>query len=268
MSEENTNPKRAVDYGLPAYFDMQAKVGHTKHLGGRKATDDLAVLCQIGPGQTILNVGSGSGISAAYLAKSFGPKVVGIDILPGMVDNARKWAQKKELTHQLEFWVADARDIPFDDDRFDAMIAESVNTFIPDREKAMREYVRVVKPGGYIGFNEAIWVNEPSIALAKVIIEATNQQFKTPQIWQDLFRDAGLIELVIETYPMEMRAEARNQSGLLSFRDYMRILGRMLVLLFKDKETRSLIKFMGSNPRQYFKYMGYGLFVGRKPVGS
>ena len=265
MKEENKTLKRAADYGLPAYFDVQAKMGHTKHLGGRKATDDLAALCQIGTGQTILNVGSGSGISAAYLVQTYGCKVIGVDILPGMVESAKSWAQEKGLSEHLEFRVADARDLPFEDNRFDALISESVNTFIPDREIAMREYIRVIKPGGLIGFNEAIWVKQPSEAIAEIIIEATNQQFKSPQIWQDLFRDAGLIDLMIETYPMEMRAEARNQKGLLRAGDYMRILGRMIILLFKDSDTRSLLKYAGSNPRQYFEYMGYGLFVGKNP---
>lgn len=265
MNTENT-PKKAGDYGLPMYFDMQAKMGHTKHLGGRQATDDLAVLCQIGAGQTVLNVGSGSGISATYLAQTYGCIVVGVDILPGMVESAQRWVENKGLSSQLEFRVADARDLPFEDNRFDALISESVNTFIPEREKAMREYIRVVKPGGCIGFNEAIWIKEPSKQAAEVIIETTNQEFKSPQIWENLFRDAGLTDLVANTYPMGMRAEARNQKGLLSIGDYLRILGKMIVLLFKDADTRSFLKYAGSGPRQYFEYMGYGLFVGRKPA--
>jgi ubiquinone/menaquinone biosynthesis C-methylase UbiE len=257
--------KSAVDYGLPAYFDMQAKMGHTKHLGGQKATDDLVALCNITEGQTILNIGSGSGISAAYLAKNYKCKVKGVDILPGMVAKAQIWAREKGLSDRLEFRVADARELPFEDNTFDALIAESVNTFIPEREIAMREYRRVVKPGGYIGFNEAIWAKEPSNSIAEIINETTNQHFKSPQVWEQLFREQGLIDLVIEIYPIEMRAEARNQKGLLSFRDYLRILGRMVVLLFKDPETRGLLKYASSSPRQYFEYMGYGLFVGRKP---
>jgi ubiquinone/menaquinone biosynthesis C-methylase UbiE len=265
MTKDTSTPKRAVDYGLPTYFDMQAKMGHTKHLGGRKATDDLAVLCQIGPEQTILNVGSGSGISATYLAQTYGCKVVGVDILPGMVESAQKWARDKGFSDLLEFRLADARDLHFEDNHFDAVISESVTTFIPEREKAMTEYVRVAKPGGYIGFNEAIWIKEPSEAMAEIIIETTNQEFKSQQIWENLFRDAGLIDLVAESYPIKMQDEARNQKGLLSLGDYLRIFGKVIVLLFKDAETRGLVKYVGSNPRQYFEYMGYGLFVGRKP---
>lgn len=265
MSQNNI-PSRAADYGLPSYFDMQASMGHTKHLGGQKATDDLAAHCQIKTGQTILNVGSGSGISATYLALKHGCSVVGVDILPSMVASAQKWVQDKGLSDQLDFRVADAQDLPFEDNHFDAVISESVNTFIPDREKAMREYIRVVKPGGYIGFSEAIWVKEPSAALAEIIVESTKQQLKSPQIWENLFRQAGLTDLVIETHPLKMRSEARYQKALLSLGDYLRIFGKAIALLFKDSETRKLLKYAGSNPSQYFEYMGYGLFVGRKAV--
>ena len=256
---------RAADYDLPSYFDMQAEMGHTKHLGGRNATDILADLCHFDAGQTILYVGSGSGIAAAYLAEKHNCQIVGVDILPGMVASAQSWAQKKGLADQLEFRVADARDLPFEDNHFDAVISESVNTFIPEREQAMAEYIRVVKPGGYVGMTEAIWTKEPSEELAIIINEATNQEFKPTAVWENLFAEAGLTELVAQTHAMGFREEARNQSSLLSFGDYMRILGKAILQLFKDSETRSLVKYAGSNPKQYFEYMGYGIYSGRKP---
>ena len=256
---------RAADYGLPLYFDLQAKMGHTKHLGGKAATQKLAELCQLGPGKTILNVGSGSGISAAFLIEAYGCRVVGVDILPGMIASAEKWAQEKNLSGQIEFHLGDAQELPFEDSQFDVVICESVNVFVPEKHKAVGEYVRVLKPGGYVGLNEAIWVNNPSEQVAEIIIEATGQHFQPSYIWEDLLRDSGLVNLVVENRPMSMREEARNQSGLLDIRSYMRILWRVVQLLITDRETRSLLKYMSSNPSQYFEFMGYGLYVGRKP---
>ncbi|MBM3145991.1 MAG: class I SAM-dependent methyltransferase [Chloroflexi bacterium] len=256
---------RAADYGLPMYFDMQAKIGHTKHLGGIYVTQKLAELCQLGPGITLLNVGSGSGIYAAYVAERYGCRVIGVDILPAMVESAQRWAEAKGLTELLEFRIADAQDLPFEENQFDALICESVNAFVPDKEKALREYIRVVKPGGYIGFAEAIWVKAPSETVAETIEEATGQQFYSPEIWETLFQNSGLVDLHSENHQLTMRGEARNQSGLISFRDYLRILGRFFWLFFSDRETRSLMKYIGSNPRQYFEYMGFGIFGGRKP---
>jgi len=99
MTTEN-QPKKAADYGLPMYFDMQAKMGRTKHLGVRKATDVLAKLYHVSSGQTVLNIGSGSGISATYLVQTYVCKVVGVNILPRMVESVQNWA-KKELSSQL-----------------------------------------------------------------------------------------------------------------------------------------------------------------------
>lgn len=266
MSASNSNRVRAVDLGLPMYFDLQARMGHTKHLGGSAATQRLAELCALGPGQTILNVGSGSGISAIYLVENYGCRVVGIDILPGMVASAERWAQERDLTSQMEFHLGDAQKLPFDEGFFDAVICESVNVFVPDKQKAIGEYVRVVKPGGFVGLNEAIWVKIPSDQVAVIINEATGQEFQPPQFWQNLLSGAGLVDLVVEKHAMTMRGEARNQSGLLTFRSYLKILGRTAWVLLTDREIRSLLKYMASNPSQYFEFMGYGLYVGRKPV--
>lgn len=268
MAPSYSNHVRAVDLGLPLYFDLQARMGHTKHLGGSAATQRLAELCALGPGQTVLNVGSGSGISAAYVVEKYGCRVVGLDILPGMVASAEKWAQERGLTDRMEFHLGDAQELPFDDCSFDAVICESVNVFVPDKPKAIGEYMRVVKPGGFVGLNEAIWMKIPSDRVAAIINEATGQEFQPPQFWQDLLLQAGLVDLVVEKHAMTMRGEARNQSGLLTFRSYLKILGRTAWLLLTDREIRSLLKYMASNPSQYFEFMGYGLYVGRKPVSE
>jgi len=261
MSKENRI--RAADFGLPIYFDMQARMGHTKHLGGTFATEKLAELCKLESGKTLLNVGSGSGISAAYVAEKYGCRVVGVDLLPAMIESAQRWADVKGVADQTEFRLGDAQDLPFDDDQFDALICESVNAFVPDKEKAMNEYIRVVKPGGYIGFTEAIWVNDPSETVVDILEEATGQRFHSPDVWESLFQNSGLAELHSENHSITMRGEARNQGGLVSFGDYMKIFGRFFRLLFSDRETRSLMKFVGSNPRQYFEYMGYPLKAGQ-----
>jgi len=106
--DERKSPLKAADFGLPIYFDLQAKMGHTKHLGGKEATQKLAELCHFGPGKTILNVGSGAGISGAYVVEVYDCNVVGIDVLPGMVQSAERWAAEKGLADRMEFQVGDA----------------------------------------------------------------------------------------------------------------------------------------------------------------
>ena len=108
--KELSTATRATDIGLPYYFDLQAELGATKHLGGLAATDELVTLCQVTPDKALLNVGCGAGVAAAYVAENYGCHVVAVDILPRMVATAERWAQQKgvankAITRLLCFWT-------------------------------------------------------------------------------------------------------------------------------------------------------------------
>ncbi|HEX6447655.1 MAG TPA: class I SAM-dependent methyltransferase [Streptosporangiales bacterium] len=72
------------------------------------------------------------------------------DISPGMVEAARRNAA--ELGFEIDGRVADAETIPYDDDTFDLVVGHAVLHHIPDVERAIREVVRVLKPGGRFVF--------------------------------------------------------------------------------------------------------------------
>jgi arsenite methyltransferase len=137
------------------YLDMQAYVGITKHIGGRRATDELLALCHIEHAREVLNVGCGIGISCAYIAKKHGCHVVGVDISEKMIEWSRKRAHEERVEDRVEFRVADILDLPFEADRFNAVMVESVVAFVGDKARAIRECVRVTRPGGYVGLNES-----------------------------------------------------------------------------------------------------------------
>ena len=265
MDGEIYHEKRAKDFGLPIYFDLQAKIGHSKHLGGEEVTKRLAKFCQLSPNQFVLNVGSGAGNAAAYLVEEFDCRMIGIDILLRMAIGARQWVEQRGLSNILEFVSADAVELPFRENMFDVVISESVNVFIREKEQAMSEYIRVAKPGGFIGLTEAVWVKEPTTEISDIIMEATGQPILPSSVWERLLTDAGLLDMIFEKHTITMKGEARNQFALLGSSDYLRILVRAISTLAKDSESRSLIKYLSSNPRRYFDYLGYGLYVGRVP---
>jgi ubiquinone/menaquinone biosynthesis C-methylase UbiE len=220
---------KAKDVGLPEYFDMQAELGHTKHIGGWYATQELAELCKLGPGQEILYVGSGSGAAAVKLAVEYDCRVVGVDLLERMVEGAEARTEEQGIADRVVFQVADAQELPFEDERFDVVLCESVNTFVPDLEQAASEYVRVVKPGGYVGLNEAVWVEDPPEHGEQLMRSLTGQEIRRSHEWVAMLEGAGLRDLVERTYEVEMQREARSQFGFLGCRDYLRILGRFFV---------------------------------------
>ena len=128
----------------PHFFDYAAEVGLTKHIGGLEATDTIADLCHIEKGTYVLDVGCGVGATPCYLAHKYGCRVAGVDIVEKMVERSRERAKKMNLSDRVEFRVADAQELPFEDDCFDAVITESVTAFPKDKLKA----VRGVCPGG------------------------------------------------------------------------------------------------------------------------
>lgn len=264
MSEKN---EALIDeQGLPNYLDMQAELGYTKHIGGSNATRELLELCQVSPDKFVLNVGCGAGGTTTFIVENFGCHVVGVDIKENMIESARKWAQRKGVVEKTEFRVADAQDLPFEDNEFDILICESVNIFIPDKAKAVGEYNRVVKPGGAIGLNEPIFIKSPSPAAAKLMADYVGHEILPSSVWEDLLRDVGLTNIITKTYLVKMREESRSQLGFFSPGDVFSLTGNMLKVLFgRDPFARNLIKRAQSNPREFYDFFGYGVFVGWKP---
>lgn len=257
---------KARDVGLPDYFDMQAAVRHTKHVGGWESTKEIAQMCGLGAGQELLYVGSGSGVAAIQIAQTYGCKVIGVDLLETMVAAAQQWAEERGATDLVEFRVADAQSLPFSDDRFDVLLCESVNIFVPDLQKAANEYVRVVKPGGYVGLNESVWYSDPPENAEQVMYELTGQRLRRPAEWVAMLKDAGLLEIQDRTYPLQMKAEMRSQLGFLSTRDYLGILGRSIQSMFTDSATRQTFRSAFREPRSTIDHIGYGLYVGKVPA--
>jgi SAM-dependent methyltransferase len=101
------------------FFDFAAEVGLTKHLGGLEGTETLVELCHIEGGSRVLDVGCGVGQTAVHLATQIGCHVTGVDILPRMVERSEERARRAGVADLTTFRVADAQDLPFDDETFD-----------------------------------------------------------------------------------------------------------------------------------------------------
>jgi ubiquinone/menaquinone biosynthesis C-methylase UbiE len=96
-----------------------------------------------------LEVGSNTGFSCLELASLLEADVTGIDINPRSVELARTRASELGLTN-VSFLAATGTQLPFEDDKFDVVLCSNVTSFISDRETAVREYFRVLKPRGFL----------------------------------------------------------------------------------------------------------------------
>ncbi len=252
------------------FFDFAAEVGLTKHLGGVEATEELIELCHIGEGKYVLDVGCGAGVTSCFIAKRYGCRVVGVDISEGMIERSKERARIEGVADRVEFRVADAQDLPFEGDLFDAVITESVTAFPKDKQRAVNEYVRVTKPGGYVGLNESAWLKVPPppevVAWASQDLGA-NVKPLTSGEWVGLLESAGLREIVLRTYEINVQNEARGILRRYGCGGMLRVLSRILVLYAKNPAYRRFVKQVregGVTPENLDEYFGYGVYVGRK----
>ena len=114
------------------------------------------------PSRTVLDVGCGTGTLALMAAEALRGEgyVAGIDIAPRMIAIAREKAAK--AGRSVDFWVASATEIPFEDERFDVVFTSLIyhHFTTAERFQALREIWRVLRPGGHyiaVEFPEMRW---------------------------------------------------------------------------------------------------------------
>src|SRR5712692_5088301 len=110
----------------------------------------------IGSGHTVLDIATGPGEPALSVAALVGPegKVFGIDAVPEMVASSRRAADRLGLKN-AQFHVASADHLPFPADTFDAVVSRFGVMFFPSPVDAIREMLRVLKPGRKLAL--AVW---------------------------------------------------------------------------------------------------------------
>jgi demethylmenaquinone methyltransferase / 2-methoxy-6-polyprenyl-1,4-benzoquinol methylase len=101
--------------------------------------------------QLILDVATGTGDLAIQAIKSLNPqKVIGVDISEGMMEFGRKKIAEKGLENRIELRYGDSENLPFEENKFDAIIvAFGVRNF-ENLEKGLADMYRVLKPGGKV----------------------------------------------------------------------------------------------------------------------
>lgn len=109
------------------------------------------------PGEQVLDVGSGAGTDALFAALQVGPTghVTGIDMTDAMLEKSRRNLEISGLSNAT-FEKAYSEELPFSDERFDAVISNGVINLSPVKEKVFAEIHRVLKHGGRLMFSDIV----------------------------------------------------------------------------------------------------------------
>ena len=132
------------------------ELAHYDHFHGRglEATEDMANRLPVSATDRILDIGSGLGGPARYMARRFGCRVAGIDLTAEFCDVARLLTARLGLEGRVSFEQADALAMPFGDAAFDGAYSMNVSMNIADKRALYREIHRLLKPGAWLCLSE------------------------------------------------------------------------------------------------------------------
>lgn len=184
-----------------------ARLGKTRlRPGGKLATDWLIANGDFRQDKKVLEVACNMGTTAIEIAKQFGCEVIGIDLDEEALEKARQNIAENKMEDLVQVQRANATKLPFEDNSFDIVINEAMLTMLPveAKEKAIREYLRVLKPNGFLLTHDVLLNTEDSGQILADLRDAINITVTplTKENWKTLFLDCGFRN--VETFTGEM----------------------------------------------------------------
>lgn len=150
------------------------------HYGGVEANDLLIEKAGIDSGHHVLDVCSGMGGPARYLAHRVGCRVTGLDLTESRVSAAIRLTQLTKLSHLVDFRLGNALEMPFAAARFDVVIGQEAWAHVPGKPRLIAECARVLKPQGTIAFTDILRTDKLSAAeMTRLTGEMTFPELET-----------------------------------------------------------------------------------------
>ncbi len=209
----------AACYEEPA---LRLLLGDELHPGGPATTVGLGRRLGLTPGMDILDVACGPGRSARHLVEAFGCRVTGIDY------SVRAIAEARAAVPGSPFVAGDAERLPFADCRCDAVVIECSLCLFPDKQAAVAEMYRVLKPGGRIGIADVALERPLPPGLDATVAWVACLAGACPTAgYRRLLEDGGFSEVSVEDASWALAALVRELGRRLLLLDVAAGLGKL-----------------------------------------
>lgn len=189
---------------LPPQANMGLSCGNPTALAGLR------------PGEVVVDLGCGGGLDVLLAAKQVEPtgRAIGIDMTPDMIERAQAGADQVGATN-VEFHLAQIDALPLPDASVDCVISNCVINLVPNKAKAFREILRVLKPGGRVVISD-IALQQPLPSEVAADVQAyVGCIAGAIQIahYERMLREAGFDAVVITDTGANLNAYAQASSG-------------------------------------------------------
>ena len=160
--------------------------------GGVELYRQIALLTEMSPEHEVLGVATGKGVSLEYFVKEYGVTASGVELDPAMVEHAEEWSRQEGIADRLQFQTGRSDSLPYRDEIFDLTIGEIGLSSHCDPGDAVRELVRVTKPGGFVVLLQLVWKAPVDEARKEVLSEHLGARPLMVVEWKRLLREAGV----------------------------------------------------------------------------
>jgi SAM-dependent methyltransferase len=238
------------------YMEMLARLGvSSAHPGGFSATVAQLREHPIEPGSRILEVGCGTGRTACYLAK-LGYEVTALDLREDMLHKARQRASNEAAA--VSFVQGSIEELPLPDGRYDVVMAESVTIFA-DVSAALREYMRVLRPGGKLYDREILTVRKLAGPAAKEVCDFYGvKRLYDEREWLELLGAVGFREASVW---QSSKFPTSTWDDIVHYPDLHQEIDADV---YDNEAVWETAKRYDELMFAYHEYFGYGLMIGRK----
>jgi len=239
-------------------------LGDSFHPGGLKLTERFGQLLYLDRNSRVLDVASGRGTSALFLAEVFGCEVVGLDFSQQNVQRANIEADERSLSALIHFEQGDAESLSFPDGSFNAVICECAFCTFPDKSKAASEFTRVLKPGGNVGISDLTRAAELPRELGGLLAWiACIADAQPVEKYVDWLRTAGLRPHTTEAHDEALVKMIRQIQGKLFAAELMTGLQRIdlpgIDLTIAKQMAKAALKAIQNGQ------LGYAIITAQKP---
>ena len=167
-----------IKSGIRKYWDWRSRTygldqDRSMHVAD-KWKEVMQELAESGHGRRALDIGTGTGQFAFYLADQ-GFNVTGIDLSEKMIEWAREKAFQSRV--EIDFMTGDAEHLGFEENTFDVVVSRNLLWTLPDPDRAIREWHRVLKPDGRIIVSDGFWQNDTWKRISLLLVKTVKGLF-------------------------------------------------------------------------------------------